>query len=445
MMSLSEKDCMELLVLSDDFTGALDTGVQFAKQAVRTEVTSKLDLTKNDLDFERTTVLVINTESRHLKPREAHDKVKKVTRDFVSLIKKHWGEKALNTIKYYKKTDSLLRGNVGAELNALCQAVDSDHLMFVPAFPQTGRTTVHGVQLVGGTPIHESSFAKDRLNPIPESSVAEIVKRNNSEVEAVAIGLAAIRTNSFSITEADGSKNRDVGVYIFDAVTDNDLNQIGKHLREHQLMGVTAGCAGFAGVLPEVLELPRHRIESAACGVPLLVLCGSLTHLSQRQVEFAVRHGFLKTSLGMEEKLHPDLPRSEKGSRIVEEISERLQRNKHCIIATGGSTPQEEEAYAKSQKIDIESIPSLIADNLAGLVQGILHRFSLSTLVIFGGDTTMALMKVLGIEFLTPLEEIISGVPVSVCNEGNLCLITKSGGFGDEDVLVRILNQSRQG
>ena len=82
---------MELLVLSDDFTGALDTGVQFAKQGVRTEVTSKLDLTKNDLDFERTTVLVINTETRHLKPREAHGKVKKVTRDFVSLIEKHWG------------------------------------------------------------------------------------------------------------------------------------------------------------------------------------------------------------------------------------------------------------------------------------------------------------------------------------------------------------------
>ncbi len=326
-MSLSEKEYVELLVLSDDFTGALDTGVQFAKQGVRTEVTSKLDLTKKDLDFERITVLVINTETRHLKPREAHGKVKKVTRDFVSLIEKHWGEKALDAIKFYKKTDSLLRGNVGDELNALRQAVASDHLMFVPAFPQTGRTTVQGIQLVGGTPIHESSFANDRLNPIPESSVAGIVKRNNQQIGTVIVGLAAIRTNGFSITEYAGRKNREATVHIFDAVSDDDLGRIGRLLRDSQLMGVTAGCAGFAGVLPEVLELPRHQIESATCRAPLLVLCGSLTRLSQRQVELAVRHGFLRTSLSMEEKLLTDLSHTDQGRRIVEGIFNRLQRN----------------------------------------------------------------------------------------------------------------------
>jgi len=437
-----EKGYVELLVLSDDFTGALDTGVQFAKQGVRTSVTSKLDLTKYDLDFEGTTALVINTESRHLKPCEAHRKVKKVTLNFVRLIRSHWGEKALNRIKFYKKTDSLLRGNVGEELTALSEAVASDRLMFVPGFPQTGRTTVHGVQLVGGTPIHESSFAKDRLNPIPESSVSGIVQRNNRNVATVIVGLDAVRANRPLITESGGHNMGGVTVYVFDAVTDDDLDRVGRLLRDHQLMRVTAGCAGFAGVLPDILELPRHRIESATYRAPLLVLCGSLTELSRRQVEIAVKHGFRKTSLGIEEKLLPDFSHSERGRKIIEGISDQLQSNKHCIIATGDTTSREEVAYAKSRKIDTDRIASLIAENLAGLVRGILNRFSLSTLVIFGGDTTMALMKVLGIESLTPQEEIMPGVPVSVCNERNLCLITKSGGFGDEDVLVRIMNRS---
>ena len=58
----------QLLVIADDFTGALDTGVQFAVNGIRTRVVvdPKTDLTGCEAD-----VLVVDTETRHLPPEEA--------------------------------------------------------------------------------------------------------------------------------------------------------------------------------------------------------------------------------------------------------------------------------------------------------------------------------------------------------------------------------------
>ena len=51
-----------LLVIADDFTGALDTGVQFASFGVKTQVTVDCNVQFDNYD---TTVLVVDTETRH--------------------------------------------------------------------------------------------------------------------------------------------------------------------------------------------------------------------------------------------------------------------------------------------------------------------------------------------------------------------------------------------
>ena len=60
---------MVLLILADDFTGALDTGVQFAAHGVRTRVVVGADAA---LSHQDTDVLVVDTETRHLPPEQAY-------------------------------------------------------------------------------------------------------------------------------------------------------------------------------------------------------------------------------------------------------------------------------------------------------------------------------------------------------------------------------------
>jgi len=103
----------KLLIIADDFTGSLDTGIQFCKNGVRAKVVSDVNY-----DFatmgEDVSLIVINSDSRPLTPKDAYDRVYTVAKNAVA-----------NGIKYiYKKTDSGLRGNVGPELLAVMDATD---------------------------------------------------------------------------------------------------------------------------------------------------------------------------------------------------------------------------------------------------------------------------------------------------------------------------------
>ena len=110
---------IQLLIIADDLTGAADTAVQFSKKGIATLVTVDRDIDIASLD-PRTTVLAVDIESRHLSPSEAADRLARVVRRAVDC----------GVENFYKKTDSTLRGNIGAELEALMNAVHSHRLFF---------------------------------------------------------------------------------------------------------------------------------------------------------------------------------------------------------------------------------------------------------------------------------------------------------------------------
>ena len=142
-----------LLILADDFTGALDTGVQFAACGISTRV---IVGEVTDFSAYQADVLVVDTETRHLPP------------DTAACVVAHLTKNALEAgIRFlYKKTDSALRGNVGAELAALFQASHSRQLPFLPAFPQIGRVTRNGIHYIDGVPVAESPFGNDPFEPV---------------------------------------------------------------------------------------------------------------------------------------------------------------------------------------------------------------------------------------------------------------------------------------
>src|SRR5262245_65518721 len=102
---------VELLVIADDLTGACDTGAQFGGQGIPTLVTMDVDY-----EFDRRDdgypVIVASTESRHLSAAEAATRVETLVRR----------ARAAGVERFYKKTDSPLRGPIGAELQAMLRA-----------------------------------------------------------------------------------------------------------------------------------------------------------------------------------------------------------------------------------------------------------------------------------------------------------------------------------
>ena len=60
---------MRLLMIADDFTGALDAGVQFAKKGFKTNVLVADGVCMSQ--YEDTEILVIDAETRHREAKEA--------------------------------------------------------------------------------------------------------------------------------------------------------------------------------------------------------------------------------------------------------------------------------------------------------------------------------------------------------------------------------------
>lgn len=405
-----------LLIIADDFTGALDTGVQFAAHGISTRVVvdPEVDFSAHDVK-----VLVADTETRHLPPEEAYDVVEALTKR----------AKQAGVRYIYKKTDSALRGNIGAELAALLTASGCRQLPFLPAFPQTGRITRQGVHYVDGVPVTESPFGIDPFEPVKHSVVTELIGEQ-----------CQLPAHSYpALTKKDPVPSDD-GILVFDAADDNDLLGTGRRLLEQNGLQIMAGCAGFGAALPKLLDIAADNLKPLPTFDPrLLVVCGSVNPITLAQLDKAEGSGFTRLRLTLPQKLEPGYWQNEEGKADLKQIEAMLADNPHCIIESndlGGNQPTTD--YANKLGIDRETLRVRIASSLGYLVGEIFTCPSLGTLLLTGGDTLLQCMNCVGVQELEPICELEKGVVLAsfTYNGCTRHVITKSGGFGQESLLT---------
>ena len=412
-----------LLIIADDFTGALDTGVQFAACGIPTRV-----VVDPEIDFAsiHAKVLVVDTETRHLPAGQAYEIVSKLTRRAC----------AAGVSFIYKKTDSALRGNIGAELAAVLKASGRKQLPFLPAFPQMNRLTQNGVHYIDGAPVTESPFGKDPFEPVRHSAVASLIA---SQTDLPAKSYPALNDHESAPDEA--------GILIFDAASVEDLARTGRQLAHRNLLAVSAGCAGFGAVLPELLGIEKGepaklpRLDSR-----LLIVCGSVNPITVAQMDWAQKAGFARLRLTPEQKLTPGYWQTGEGQKQLALIDEMLAANPYCIIETNDEGGNQLTAdYAARLGIDLETLRQRISGSLGNLVGGIFASPHLGTLLMTCGDTLLQCMNCVGVSQLEPICEMEKGVVLaSFTYKG--CprrIITKSGGFGQESLFTDLARRIR--
>ena len=411
---------MVLLIIADDFTGALDTGVQFAARGIKTRVVVGADaaLTHRNAD-----VLVVDTETRHLPAAKAYEAVERLVR--------RAGHAGFTYL--YKKTDSALRGNVGAELAALLNASGSRQLAFLPAFPQMNRVTKNGVQYIDGVPVTESPFGVDPFEPVRHAAVTELLAE---QTDLPAAGFPALA--------ADGNVPAANGILIFDAATVEDLRSTGRALLNNGGLHVLAGCAGFAAVLPELLGRGGADVTCPTLDSRLLVICGSVNAITLAQLDKAEQAGFTRLRLTPHQKLTPDYWYSDEGQAALKKIEETLAAHPYNIIETndeGGNEPT--TAAADALGLTREAMRVRIAGGIGQLVGAIFASPSVGTLLLTGGDTLLQCMNGVGVHELEPICEMERGVVLARfgCNGTTRYVITKSGGFGQANLLTKLAKQ----
>ncbi len=404
---------VKLLIIADDFTGALDTSIQFAKRGAVTEVHTDKDVDYRALSPE-VNVIVIDSETRHVTADEAYKVVSEIV------------ERALKAkIPFiYKKTDSVLRGNVGAELAALCDGVRGI-VHFVPAYPKMGRTTNNGIQYVNGVPIAKSVFGEDPFEPVLTSNIPEIIKAGTkTRVNLV------LRGNVLREPVHDG-------IYVYDAETDKDLLDIADKLSAEDQIGVSAGCAGFADALASVLHMEGKQDVQPDFPDNLFVVCGSVNPVTVRQLDVAEAEGVPRISLDSTMRL------DKKWVGTLD--AERTIRSWISIMREEGSFIL--DVNNKKLKNDIKDRinpedRSIISGNLGKIVKSLLDDDLDAMLLLTGGDTLLGAMDAMHINALRPVTELMPGVVAFIFNYGgrNIYCTSKSGGFGNEKLILDLCN-----
>ncbi|MEG0742689.1 MAG: four-carbon acid sugar kinase family protein [Clostridia bacterium] len=413
-----EKTCgasIRLVAIADDLTGAFDTGVQFSKRGAKVRVVTGTSLTDDSLLAD---VLVIDAETRHLPPSAAYGETLRLAR---------WAkERSVN--RFYVKTDSGLRGSIGAALKAVMDATGTKLAAFVPAYPDMNRVTKDGCQWIDDVPLQESVFGQDLFDPVCASSVSALIEPSGLRVSKVARG-AAFETDDDAPTVA-----------LFDAETNEDLRSIAAMLKQIDCLTVTSGCAAFAAVLPEVLSLPNTMAEAPAVLPPLLVICGSLNPITRRQMERGEVAGGKRITLTAPQLLEEDYLQSDSGQAWLEKLRDVLKRRQTLLIDTFEQQMTRSD-YAQGNWERISAQMGRLLERLLSYREAEIY-----TPMIIGGDTLMGYLARCSSPELTLEGEVAAGVVAfglkSAGRERRM--LSKSGGFGSPTLFMDMLCEKEQ-
>lgn len=229
-----------IAIIADDFSGAAELAGIAAARGYKAEVQTVFDPAS---DAE---VIAIDTDTRLKSEDEAASVLRVITRQILA-TKPAW---------IYKKTDSVMRGHIRAEIEAILDVSGLAKCIFIPANPSKDRVIRSGHCFVNGVPLDQTIFASDPDHP-----------RQSSDVRTLLGQALCIHTP--------------------DATSLDDL--------PHDLTPQTlpAGAADFFSAL-----LPaRTPAQTRAATSRTLLLCGSLAAWDTGRAQQMREHGFLVKTL----------------------------------------------------------------------------------------------------------------------------------------------------
>lgn len=210
-------------VVADDLTGATTVGVLLARSGVKTAALFSIDSLNSDCLSPDYKAIVVSTDSRPLPSEEAMQRVGAAT----AALKKSGAE------QFSKRTDTTLRGGIGAEIDAMLDELGPDTVaVMVPAMPQSNRIVVGGYSVINSVPLSKTPVANDVRTPVRDSYVPRLIagqtnrKVGHISLDALLQGLECL--------EKSLQESRDSGaeIIIVDATSMEEVEMIAQSVVE---------------------------------------------------------------------------------------------------------------------------------------------------------------------------------------------------------------------
>jgi uncharacterized protein YgbK (DUF1537 family) len=417
----------ELVIIADDLTGAADTGVQFCRYFLEPILVSFQDLSPA-IDTRHSQALSIYTNTRSMKPSEASGRLRLVARAVLGFHPK----------RIFKKVDSCLRGNIGAEVDTIMDEMGFELSFIAPAFPEMGRTTAHDIHRVHQDPIAETELARDPVTPVRESRLSRVIaSQSRHRVGHIDLNLFEGAPNSMTreMTRLVDSGVRHV---VFDATSQVHLDRITRlALDDHRrvlLVGSAGLASSFGSLFPE-REAYGEDVVIAPEGRHHLLVVGTASQQTREQVSMLLKRQPYKAH-SVPLYLLTDPKERDLLSQRISRV-EGLLREGHLVLTIASRGKDEEEP----RHFQSPGYAGQIVDGLGWFVASLLKTTTPASLFMSGGDTATAVLAAIGARGIRLHEEVLPGVAlgtlVGTSLEG-LPVVTKAGAFGREETLVAL-------
>jgi uncharacterized protein YgbK (DUF1537 family) len=394
---------MRAAIIADDLTGAADTGVQLARAGYRTAVAFRGAPVPPAEDLD---AVALDTDSRAMPAGFAAKRVVEAA------------HAVRDALIVYKKLDSTLRGPVAAELAAALEATGRERAVVAPAFPAAGRTTVKGVQLVRGVPVHETEAKNDPRTPVREGHLPTLLGASFPSVGSLSV--EDLADPAAVSRELDGSK-----CVVADATRDEDLEALVRAVADPSEV-LWAGSAGLALALANVYPGP-HAGTTPASPAPVrrvLVVVGSLSGVARGQLR-SLSEGYGCRGVPVAAGL----------SGALEEVLGLVRE----ALVEGACV-----AVHSAEERDPSGAAGTVVEALAEVAAGLSEEGLIDALVLTGGETAVGVGRRLGAVGIRLEGEVEPGIPVgALIGPSPYRIVTKAGAFGGPDTLVRVVEKLR--
>jgi uncharacterized protein YgbK (DUF1537 family) len=402
---------MDTLIIADNLTGAANTGVKFTNQGpVKLTTLGGPSLTESP------GILALNTETRHKQAAEVAT--------IFNQIKPFLGTWKPQLI--YKKIDSCLRGYVGLEILTLLNLFDFRCALVAPAYPELGRWTFKGVHLVNGKPVHLTENVKTTNRPFMDSRLKVILHLDNDlPIEEIDIDQVRAGPEAVNAVIAQAMSKHDRFILSCDAETDDDLSTLARGSFPYAQNILYTGSAGLAASLMEVFSTTHNWLQDEyhppVPNPPSAFFSGSAASVMREQLRImaeGLRAEIITIKLrslfeGPGQTIPPPFPAF---PLIV-------------TLPPPSTDPDEARRYQSSD----------IIVRFGQLAADLIINRQYKTVFIAGGETANETLLSLGLNEINLRSELCPGVVY--LSAGPLSIISKSGDFGEPDLLINLFRE----
>ena len=416
-------------VIADDYTGATDIASMLVRGGMRTIQTIGIPSQKlaQSLDAE---AIVIALKSRSI----AADVAVAQSLEALALLQSLDAKQIY--FKYCSTFDSTPEGNIGPVSDALCAAMGVRLMTHIPALPVNGRSVYQGHLFVGTDLLHQSGMETHPLTPMTDANLVRWLGQQTTRRVAL-IGTTLMQQGATAIEAKLADLDETGGGHVIgDTTRNSDLSLWADVL---QNAPVVAGGSGLATPLAQRHMAGRAALAPApqrqSANGHALILAGSCSKTTLAQIEAFRDHGghciHLDPLTCSRTTNHIDT--------VITQVTETLKTAPVLVFAP--RSPQ--SVQATQQVLGVAAAGALVEAAFAKIALQATVLPQTERLIVAGGETSGAVVSVLGVAALQIGPEIDPGVPwtLALDNDGNtiLPMALKSGNFGATDFFSKAI------